>query len=79
MAIIGVKSNIPARGMMRRRGARIGEVILSRIRIKVFGSVKNQDRMTLIKIAKVSNSHRILIKLKKNSTAAYLPSSLARL
>ena len=79
MAIIGVKSNIPARGMMRRRGDRIGEVILSRIRIKVFGSVKNQDRTTLIKIAKVSNSHRILIKLKKNSIAAYLPSSLARL
>lgn len=79
IATSGVKSNMPALGMMRRRGARIGSVILSRIMISVFGLVTNQDRITLIKIAKVSTSHRSRIKLNKIVTVSYLPSSLALL
>jgi len=79
MATSGVKSNMPARGMMRRRGARIGSVILSRIMDSVFGRVKNQDRITLTKIAMVSTSQRILMKLNKSATVAYLPNALALL
>ena len=79
MATSGVKSNTPTLGMIRRRGARIGSVILSRIMDSVFGLVRNQDRITLIKIAKVSTSHRSRIKLNKKATATYLPSSLALL
>ena len=69
MAISGVKSNMPALGMMRRNGARIGSVILSSIMVSVFGLVTNQDRITRMKMAKVRTSHRSRIKLKKNSTA----------
>ena len=79
MATSGVKSNMPILGMMRRRGASIGSVILSRIMDSVFGLVRNQDRITLIKIAKVSTSHRSRIKLNKKAIATYLPSSLALL
>ena len=79
MATSGVKSNMPALGMMRRRGARIGSVILSRMIVSVFGLVTNQDRITLIKIAKVSTSHRNRIKLNRIANVPYLPSSLALL
>ena len=68
MATSGVKSNTPTLGMIRRRGARIGSVILSRIIDKVFGLVRNQDRITLIKMTKVSTSHRSRIKLNKKVT-----------
>lgn len=68
IATSGVKSNIPALGMMRRSGARIGSVILSRMRVRVFGLVRNHDRITLIKIARVRTSHRSRIKLKKKVT-----------
>jgi hypothetical protein len=77
MAINGLKSNMPALGMMRRRGARIGSVILSKIIVSVFGLVTNQERMTLIKMARVSTSHKSVIKLNRKVTASYLPNSLA--
>ena len=73
MATSGVKSNMPALGMMRRRGARIGSVILSRMMVSVFGLVTNQDRITLMKMAKVSTSHRSRIKLRKTSTTPTCP------
>lgn len=79
MATIGVKSNMPILGMMRRRGARIGSVIFSRRIDRVFGLVRNQDRIILRKIAMVSTSHRSRIKLNKKVTATYLPNSLALL
>ena len=79
MAASGVKSNMPTLGMMRRRGASIGSVILSRIMVSVFGLVTNQDRITRMKMAKVRTSHRSRIKLNKKVTATYLPSSLALL
>jgi len=79
MVTSGVKSNMPALGMMRRRGDKIGSVILSRIVVSVFGLVTNQDMIALIKMAKVSTSHRKRIKLNRTATAAYLPSSLALL
>ena len=58
MATSGVKSNMPTLGMMRRRGARIGSVILSRIMVSVFGLGENQERITLKKVTNVSISHR---------------------
>ena len=73
MATSGVKSNMPALGMMRRSGARVGSVILSRIMVSVFGLGVNQDRITLIKMASVSNSHRILIRSKKIATTFLIP------
>ncbi len=79
MATSGVKSNMPALGMMRRRGARIGSVILSRMMVSVFGLVRNHDRITLMKMVKVSTSHRSRIKSNKIATVPYLPSSLALL
>ena len=69
MATSGVKSNMPALGMMRRRGDRIGSVILSRIMVSVFGLGENQDRIALRKMARVSTSHRRRIKLSKNVIA----------
>ena len=69
MATIGVKSNIPALGIMRRSGARIGSVTLYRITASIFvGLGENQDRIDRNKIAKVSTRHRILIKSNKKST-----------
>ena len=78
IATSGVKSNMPALGMMRRRGARMGSVIFSRITVSAFGLGENQDRITLIKIANVSTSHKSLRKLKRYSTA-YSPNLLALL
>ena len=71
MATSGVKSNMPVLGMMRRSGARIGSVILSRITVSVFGLGENQDRTTRMKIIIVRTSHRSLIKLNKNVIAIY--------
>ena len=79
MATSGLKSNMPTLGIMRRRGARIGSVILSRIMDSAFGLVRNQDTITLIKIAKESTSHRSLIESNKKVNIAYFPSSLALL
>ena len=79
MATSGVKSNMPALGMMRRRGARIGSVILSSIMVSIFGLVTNQDRTTRMKMAKVRTSQRSRIKLNKIATVSYLPNSLALL
>ena len=70
MAAIGVKSNMPVLGMMRRSGARIGSVILYRIMVSVFGLGENQERIALKKMAKVSTSHRMRIRLNKIVTAA---------
>ena len=39
IATSGVKSKVPAMGMMRRRGARIGSVIFSKIMDNIFGFV----------------------------------------
>ena len=68
IATSGVKSNTPVLGMMRRRGDRIGSVILSRIVVSVFGLGENQDRIALRKITMVSTSQRRRIKLNKNVT-----------
>ena len=69
MAISGVKSNMPTLWMMRRSGANSGSVILSKIMDRVFGLVRSQDRMILMKIAKVSISHRSRINLNKKIAA----------
>ena len=55
MAASGVKSNMPVLGMMRRRGARIGSVILSSNIVTVFGLGENQDIIALMRIANESN------------------------
>ena len=55
MAAIGVKSNMPVLGIMRRSGDRIGSVILSRIMVRALGRGENQDMTDLMKIANVSN------------------------
>ncbi len=71
MATNGLKSSIPTLGMMRRRGARIGSVILHRIIANLFvGLGENQETITLKIITTVSTSHRILIRLRKNTNAA---------
>ena len=54
MATIGVKSNMHVLGIMRRSGARIGSVILSRKIVKLFGLGENQDRITRTMIVRVS-------------------------
>ena len=70
---------MPAMGMIRRRGARIGSVIRLRIIASVFvGRGENQDMIALRIIATVSASHKTLMKLKRYSTT-YSPNSLALL
>ena len=54
MAMSGEKSNIPVPGIMRRIGARIGSVTLSRSNVNVFGLCENQDNIALRKTAMVS-------------------------
>ncbi len=71
IATRGVKSNIPALGIMRRRGDRSGSVTRYRITASIFvGLGENQDKIALKKMAKVSTSHRILIKSNQNATIA---------
>jgi len=71
IATSGVKSNIPALGIMRRRGARSGSVPRYRITASMFvGLGENQDRITRAIIAKLSTSHRSLRKSNKNATIA---------
>ena len=71
MAISGEKSIMPARGMIRRRGARTGSVMRYRMTDSMFvGRGENQDKITRIMMAMVSSSHRIRIRLKKNVIAA---------
>ena len=71
MATIGLKSNGPALGIMRRRGARSGSVTRYRIIASLFlGHGENQDRIALNTIARVSTSQMILMKLNKNVTPA---------
>ena len=71
IATSGVKSNMPALGMMRRRGARIGSVNRLRIITSLFvGLSENQDRIARRMMAMVSTSHTIRIKSRKNSIAA---------
>jgi len=80
IAANGVKSIMPALGMMRRKGARSGSVSLYEITASIFvGLGENQDRIALKIIATVSASHSTLIKLNKNAITAYLPNSLALL
>ncbi len=67
MATSGLKSIIPARGMIRRRGARTGSVMRYRMTDSMFvGRGENQDKTDRIMMAMVSTSHRIRIRLKKN-------------
>jgi len=62
---------MPARGIIRRRGARIGSVNRLRIITSLFvGLGENQDRIARTMMAMVNTSHRIRIKLKKNDIAA---------
>ena len=71
MATSGVKSIIPVRGMIRRRGARTGSVMRYSMTDSMFvGRGENQDKITRIMMAMVSSSHRIRIRLKKNVIAA---------
>ncbi len=71
MATSGVKSTIPIRGIIRRRGDRSGSVTRKRITTSMFvGFGENQDRIALAIIAMVSTSHRIRIRLNKNDIAA---------
>ena len=71
MATRGVKSTIPARGIMRRRGDSSGSVTRERITTSIFvGLGENQDRIALAIIAIVSTSHRIRMRLNKNDIAA---------
>ena len=80
MAARGVKSNVPALGIIRRNGLRNGSVICNRIIAKRWvGLGENQNRITLKIIARVSTSHRYLIQTKTNSTTAYPPNLLALL
>ena len=79
MAISGVRSNMPALGMMRRNGARIGSVILSNMIDSVLGLVRTQERIALRKMTMVSTSQRSLMKLNKKVMAIYLLNSLALL
>jgi len=51
IAIIGVISTMPSRGMMRRSGARIGSVIRSRKSTNwLLGEVANHERIARTKI-----------------------------
>ena len=63
MATRGVKSNMPVLGIMRRSGARIGSVILSRTKVSVFDLGENQDSIARMNIMMVSTSHNSFIKL----------------
>ena len=71
MAMSGVKSNIPVLGIMRRSGARIGSVTLSRSNVNVFGLGENHDRIALRKIAMVSNWQTKLINPNRNVTCLF--------
>ncbi len=74
MAAIGVKSNMPILGIIRRRGDRIGSVIRYRMIVSLFvGLGENQDRIARNTIAQVSTSHTTLIKLNRKVT---VPNSL---
>ena len=80
MTTRGVKSNMPALGIIRRNGLSNGSVIWNRtINRRLVGLGENQDRITLKMIARVSTSHRNLIKVKKIATTAYPPNFLALL
>ncbi len=58
-AASGVRSILPTLGIMRRKGARIGSVTLCITITSIWvGLGENQDRTTLIRIARMSNSHR---------------------
>lgn len=75
-ATSGARSILPAPGIMRRRGARIGSVTLCiTITSVLSGFGGNQDKTTLIMIARMSNSHRRLRKLNKIDIATYYPVS----
>jgi len=50
MATSGVKSNIPALGMIRRRGARIGSVIVCRIIASLFVGLGENQEIIILKI-----------------------------
>jgi len=68
MAAIGVKSNMPILGIIRRRGDRIGSVIRYRMIASLFvGLNENQDMIARSTIAQVSTSHTTLIKLNRNA------------
>jgi hypothetical protein len=80
MTTRGVKSSIPTLGITRRNGLNNGSVIWNRIiNRRLFGDGKIQERITLRIIARVSTSHRILMKLRKMTTTAYAPRILALL
>jgi len=71
MATSGVKSNLPTRGIIRRRGARIGSVSRWRILTSIFvGRGEYQDTITLSRIIIVSISHTYLMIVRKVTTAA---------
>ena len=80
MAASGVKSNGPAMGIMRRRGARSGSVIRNRITANIFVELgENQDIMARAIIATVSTVTRIWMKSSRNDIPAYSPNFLALL
>jgi len=63
IATNGVKSNMPALGIMRRRGARSGSVTLYRIIASLLvGLGENQDMIARAIISKVNTSQNTLIK-----------------
>ena len=71
MATSGVKSIMPARGIIRRRGARTGSVMRYSMTDSMFvGRGENQDKIARITMAMVSSSHRIRIRLKNIVIAA---------
>ena len=64
---MGVISNTPIRGMIRRSGIRIGSVIsLSTVMIVLSGEMENHERMALNMIANVKTISSMLIKSNKN-------------
>ena len=75
-AASGVRSILPTLGIMRRKGARIGSVNLCIMITSILvGSGENQDKMTLKRAARMSNSHRRLRKLNKIDMANHYPVS----
>ena len=81
IATIGLKSSIPARGIMRRNGARTGSVTRKRMTATIFdGRGENQDRTARSIMTTVSIWHSTLIRSKKRynmANSAYSPSLLA--
>jgi len=75
-AASGARSILPTLGIIRRKGARIGSVTLYIIITSMLVELgENQDKTTLIRTARMSNSHRKLRKLNKSDIANHYPVS----